>query len=44
MLMNEHQKIVNEFFDFVIEKDIPTVAIVKDSMANKYFLITISCS
>ena len=35
---NEHQKVVNEFFDFVIEKDIPTVAIVKDSMANKYFL------
>ena len=35
---NEHKKVVNEFFDFVIEKDIPTVAIVKDSMANKYFL------
>lgn len=34
----DHQKIVNEFFNFVIEKDIPTAAIVKDSMANKYFL------
>lgn len=35
---DEHQKIVNEFFNLVIENDIPTVAIVKDSMANKYFL------
>jgi len=35
---DEHREIVNNFFNLVIEKKIPTIAISKDSMANKYFL------
>lgn len=34
----EHLVVVNDFFDYVIDRDIPTIAVVKDSMANKYFL------
>lgn len=35
---NEHREAVNNFYDYVIDHDIPTAAVVKDSMANKYFL------
>jgi hypothetical protein len=35
---DEHLNIVNDFFDYVIDRDIPTISVVKDSMANKYFL------
>lgn len=35
---NEHKEVVNNFFNFVIDEDIPVAAVVKDSMANKYFL------
>jgi len=35
---NEHKEVVNNFFNLVIDQDIPVAAVVKDSMANKYFL------
>ncbi|MCK9151807.1 DNA double-strand break repair nuclease NurA [Methanobacterium alcaliphilum] len=35
---DEHHEAVNNFFDYVIDNNIPTAAVVKDSMANKYFL------
>lgn len=34
----DYNDTVNNFFDLVIDKSIPTVGIVKDSMSNKYFL------
>jgi len=33
----EHKSTVNEFYEFILRKDIPTVAISKDPTANKYF-------
>jgi hypothetical protein len=35
---DEHRTIVNNFYNYAIERNIPIAAIVKDSMANKYFL------
>jgi len=34
----EHKNIVNEFYNFILKEDIPTVALSKDPTANKYFV------
>jgi len=35
---DEHKSTVNEFYEFVLKNNIPTVAISKDPTANKYFV------